>query len=106
LASAIQTGRGVYLLDLVGGAEMTADAVILPLKLEHQGGIERIVFRCRIARGLLDARLAEQPAVFVERLASWIEREFEQLREQALKSIRSGQRLFELGIDQGRPGPF
>jgi hypothetical protein len=42
----------------------------------------------------------------VERLAPWIEREFEQVREQALKSIRSDKRLFELGIDQGRPGPF
>jgi hypothetical protein len=106
LASSIRTGRGVYLLELVGDVEMAADAVTLPLKLEHQGGIERIVFRCRIARGLVDGQLAEQPAVFVERLAPWIEREFEQVREQALKSIRSDQRLFELGIDQGRPGPF
>jgi hypothetical protein len=106
LASAIRTGRGVYLLDLVGDVEMAADAFILPLKLEHQGGIERIVFRCRIARALLDGHLPEQPAVLVERLAPWIEREFEQVREQALKSIRSDKRLFELGIDQGRPGPF
>ncbi len=106
MASAIRTGRGVYLLDLVGGVETAADAVILPLKLEHQGGIERIVFRCRIARVLLDRWSAEQPAVLVERLVPWIEREFEQVREQALKSIRSDQRLFELAIDQGRPGPF
>jgi hypothetical protein len=50
--------------------------------------------------------LAEQPAVLVERLAPWIEREFEQVREQALKSIRSEKRPFELGIDQGHAGPF
>lgn len=106
MASAIRTGRGVYLLDLVGGVESAADAVILPLKLEHRGGIERIVFRCRIARVLLDGQLAEQPAALVERLAPWIAREFEQIREQSLKSIRSDQRLFELAIDQGRPGPF
>ena len=102
----IRTGRGVYLLDLVGEVEEAADAVILPLKLEHQGGIKRMVFRCRIARALLDGRLGEQPAVFVEWLSPWIEREFEQVREQAIKSIRSDNRLFELSLDQDRRGPF
>ena len=42
----------------------------------------------------------------VERLGSWIEREFEQVREQALKTIRSEKRLMELSFDSANRGPF
>ncbi len=106
MANRLQTGRGVYILDLVGEAELIADAVIVQLKLEHQGGMERVVFRCRIAKSLLGTDAAEQPVVLVDRLAPWIAPEFEQVREAALKSIRTGKKLFELTFDQSRPGPF
>ncbi len=106
MAIAFRTGRGWYLLDLAGSIEATADAIILPLKLEHQGGIERVVLRCRIARALLDRPSAEHSAAALEWLAPRIEREFEQVREQALKSIRNDKRLFELSFDQGVAGPL
>jgi len=106
LAIPIRSGRGNYLLDLVGDAEMGGDLVVLQLKLEHQGGIERIVFRCRIARVLLESQLAEQPAALVERLAPWIVQEFEQVREAALKSIRTERQPYELSFDRDRAGPF
>lgn len=106
MANRLQTGRGVYILDLVGEAELIADAVILPLKLEHQGGMERVVFRCRIAKALLGFDAAERPALLVDRLVPWIAPEFEQVREAALKSIRTGKKLFELAFDQSKRGPF
>jgi len=106
LANRLQTGRGVYILDLVGEPELIADAIILQLKLEHQGGMERVVFRCRIAKSLLGSDAAERPAVLVDRLVPWIALEFEQVREAALKSIRTQKKLFELTFDQSSPGPF
>ncbi len=106
MANRLQTGRGVYLLDLAGDPEVSADAVILPLKLEHEAGMERILFRCRIAKSLLDSDAAEPTADLVGRLASWIAPEFEQVREAALKSIRTEKKLFELSFDSSSTGPF
>lgn len=68
--------------------------------------MERVVFRCRVAKSLLGTDAAEQPVVLVDRLAPWIAPEFEQVREAALKSIRTEKKLFELTFDQNRPGPF
>jgi len=93
-------------LDLAGEAEPAADGIVLPLKLEHQGGIERIVFRCRIERARFESPSAERPEVLVERVAPLIEREFEYVREQALKSIRSDKKLFEFRINPGPCGPL
>lgn len=106
MANRLQTGRGVYIFDLVGEAELIADAIVLQLKLEHQGGMERVVFRCRIAKSLLGSDAVERPAVLVDRLVPWIAPEFEQVREAALKSIRTEKKLFELTFDKTRPGPF
>ena len=106
MTNRLQTGRGVYILDLVGEAELIADAIVLQLRLEHQGGMERVVLRCRIAKSLLGSDAAERPALLVERLVPWIAPEFEQVREAALKSIRTEKKLFELTFDKTRPGPF
>jgi len=68
--------------------------------------MERVVFRCRIAKSLLGSDAVGPPVVLVDRLVPWIAPEFEQVREAALKSIRTGKKLFELAFDQSRPGPF
>ncbi len=106
MSNRLQTGRGVYILDQVGEAELIYDAIILQLKLEHQGGMERVVFRCRIAESLLGADAVKSPSALVELLAPWIAPEFEQVREAALKSIRTEKKLFELTFDKSRRGPF
>lgn len=74
------------------------------LSLERADGIERVVFRCRVAEVLLAPGGA--PDVIPERIVSWVEREFEQTREAALKSIRSEQKLFELVFDRDPRGPW
>ncbi len=102
----LETSRGPYLLDLAGEAEVEPDSVLLTLKLEHLGGMERVGFRCRIARALVGAAPGLDAGALRERLAPWVAHEFEQLREQALKSIRSDGRLFELSFDEERRGPF
>ncbi len=40
------------------------------------------------------------------RLQPWVEREFEMLREAALKSIRSERKLYEVALDDSNRGPF
>jgi len=42
----------------------------------------------------------------IERIAPWLEREFEQTREAALKSIRTERHLLEISFDPTNPGPF
>jgi hypothetical protein len=62
------------------------------------------VIRCRIASELMgQAPLAE---AIVEKLKGWLAREFESVREAALKAIRSERRLHEITFDQTNPGPF
>jgi hypothetical protein len=92
----LRTGRGIYRLAAAAPSEDAPDAVTLTLALERADGIERVVFRCHIARALLDAAQADD---LMARLAPWIERDFEQIREAALKSIRTERRLFELAFD-------
>ncbi len=94
------------MLDLAGEAEVEPDSVLLTLKLEHLGGLERVGFRCRIARALIGVAPGLEAGALRDRLAPWVSREFEQLREQALKSIRSDRTLFELSFDEERRGPF
>ncbi|MGH7841839.1 MAG: hypothetical protein ACREQD_13210 [Candidatus Binataceae bacterium] len=79
-------------------------SLMLTLALERADGIERIVFKSRVARELLDND--QEPEYLIARLTPWIEHEFEQVREAALKSIRTERRLFELIFDSGEPGPF
>lgn len=83
--------------------EHPAGATVLTLALERADGIEKVVLRCRIASGLLAG--AADSAV-LEKLKPWFEREFEMTRENALKSIRSERKLFELSFDESNRGPF
>jgi hypothetical protein len=104
LAVQIRTARGNYKLSLAGAAEKVAGCVIFTLSLERADGIERVVFRCRVEEALLapDEALDAMPG----RIASWVEREFEQTREAALKSIRSERKLYEVVFDSNHRGPF
>lgn len=99
----IRTGRGPYRLVEAAPAAIEAGAVVLTLALERTDGIERVVFRCRIASELTGA--VPMPEL-VTRMQPWAEREFEMTREAALKSIRSERKLYEIAFDSVNRGPF
>ena len=102
----LNTARGAYRLSLV---EQTAAGVgpwMLTLSAEHAGGLEKFAFRCHIAPELLEEAAIADPTVACARLAGWLEKQFEQIREAALKSIRSERRLAEIEFDEACPGPF
>jgi hypothetical protein len=106
MASELRTGRGAYHLALAAPPEIDANEIVLTLALERADGIERVVFRCRINRALIDSASAPDADAIAARLAPWIEREFEATREAALKSIRSERRLHEILFDPNNRGPF
>jgi hypothetical protein len=106
LAVQIRTGRGNYKLSLAGAPEKAAGWVIFTLSLERADGIERVAFRCRVAEALLAPGEASEVGAIPERIVSWVEREFEQTREAALKSIRSERKLYEVVFDGDHRGPF
>jgi hypothetical protein len=103
LAISIPTGRGIYLIDLAGKIEVEGTTIVVPLKLEHQGGLERIALLCRIDRAG-DEAADDQGQRLIALVAPSIEQDFERVREQALKSIRNDKRLFELHIDPTSAG--
>jgi hypothetical protein len=88
LAVRLQTARGAYLLSVIGEPERSQAGAVVTLNLERTDGIERIAFRCAIG-----AALAARALPIEESLAPWIQRQFETLREAALKSIRSEGKL-------------
>jgi len=104
LAVSIKTGRGDYLLKTVAPDQREAGAILLTVGLERSDGIERVVFRCRLAAGLVDPDTDAE--AIMRRLAPWLEREFEMTREHALKAIRSERRMLEIGFDASHRGPF
>ncbi len=77
---------------------------MLTLALERADGVERVVLRCRIAAAFIPNET--DATELLARLKPWFEREFEQTREAALKSIRSERRLHEIVFDRAHPGPF
>ncbi len=77
---------------------------MLTLSLERADGIEKVALKCCIATSLLGT--ADSPEKLIERIAPWLEREFEQTREAALKSIRAEHKLLEISFDAAHPGPF
>jgi hypothetical protein len=79
---------------------------VLTLSAEHAGGLEKFAFRCHIAPQLLEKAAITEPAAACTRIAGWMEKQFEQVREAALKSIRSEHRLAEIEFDQSSPSPF
>ena len=100
----MNTGRGIYAIVSARPIERNADSVVLTLSLERADGIEKVALTLRIANSLISA--ADSPETLIERIAPWLEREFEQTREAALKSIRTERKLLELTFDAERPGPF
>lgn len=103
----LETARGRYRLANAAEAERLPEALVMTLALEHADGMERVALRCRIGARLL----GESPASVntesvLARLAPWVEREFEQTRELALKSIRGERKLLELVFDESNRGPF
>ena len=100
----IVTGRGVYHLSAAGPLECSHDSILLMLAMERADSIERDVTRWRIAKDLIgDSPAAE---AIIEKLTSWLLREFERTREAALKAVRSERRLHEIRFDLANRGPF
>ena len=78
--------------------------MILTLSLDRADGIEKVALTFRIATALIGD--ADSPEKLIERIAPWLEREFEQTREAALKSIRTERKLLEISFDAEHPSPF
>ena len=100
----MKTARGNYAIANARPIERTADSIVLTLSVERTDGIEKVALRVRIATALIGD--ADSPEKLIERIAPWLEREFEQTREAALKSIRTERKLLEISFDAAHPGPF
>jgi hypothetical protein len=107
----INTGRGLYRLALAARPVITTDEIVLTLSFERADGLERVGFLCAIARALVE-ELPGEPhteaaaAAMLSRLVPWFEREFEQTREAALKSLRSERQPLRVRFDRAHAGPF
>ena len=102
----MKTGRGIYLIANARPIERTPDAVTLTLSLDRADGIEKVALRIRIATSLPTPADSASPENLIDRLTPWLEREFEQTREAALKSIRTEHKLLEITFNEKTPGPF
>jgi hypothetical protein len=105
LPTTLKTGRGIYAVESAAPIERSADSIVLTLKLVRSDGIENVALRVKIATSILRAA-NDSPEKLIERLTQWLEREFEQTREAALKTIRTERRLLEIVFDAGNRGPF
>ena len=106
MPTTLKTGRGIYTIASAAPLGRATGSVVLTLSLERTDGIEKVALRCRIATGLLGNAHLDSPEKLIERIAPWLEREFEQTREAALKSIRTERHLLEISFDPTNPGPF
>jgi hypothetical protein len=106
MAAELRTGRGVYRLSSAAAPEILPDAVVLTLVIERADGVERVGFRCRISNELLGSDVEPNNEDLSARMAPWVEREFEAVREAALKSIRTERTLHEVVFDTTNRGPF
>jgi hypothetical protein len=104
VAVLIKTSRGNYLLKPAGLDQQNSSSIVLTLVLERADGIERIAFRCRIAKELLEP-VVDADAILA-RVAPWLEREFEMTREKALRTIRGERKMLEVAFDANSRGPF
>lgn len=101
----INTARGVYLLRLGSELEETRETVAFTVVLERVDGIEQVALRCLIPTGQLSDDERANPEKIETRLENWLQSGFEQIREAALKSIRSERRLWEARFLDA-PGPL
>ncbi|HXR25477.1 MAG TPA: hypothetical protein VN742_08965 [Candidatus Binataceae bacterium] len=104
MATQLRTSRGLYRMVAVGPLEAGPGEIALTAALERADGIERVVLRFRVVRDQPGPPPAAEQ--LLAQLGPWIEREFEQTREAALKSIRSERKVLEIVFDRERPGPF
>jgi len=94
-------------LALAATPVVTADEITLTLSFERADGLERVAFLCTITRAIVEAPPGEPDAeTILSRLVPWFEREFEQTREAALKSLRSERKPLTVRFDREHPGPF
>lgn len=100
MAPTIKSGRGIYHLKSAAAPEQSGSEWVLTVALDRADGIERVAMRCRVAAPSADSG-GEHTAIaaVLARIAPMIERDFEHLREEALKSIRVERRLFEVAFD-------
>jgi hypothetical protein len=101
----INTARGVYNLRLGSELEPEGEAVGVTLVLERADGIERVSMRCVIPVTQVSQEDSADPGKIEARLEEWLTPAFEQIRETALKSIRSERRLWEARFIDA-PGPW
>jgi hypothetical protein len=99
-------------LRLAGPPAPGADEVTLTLAFERADGLERVGFLCAVARAIAGSAGdfgdggGSGAEALLARLAPWLEREFEQTREAALKSLRAERRPLVMRFDREHPGPF
>jgi hypothetical protein len=97
-------------LSLAAPPAITADEITLTLSFERADGLERVGFLCLIARAIAEAPNQSDNASNLDgilmRVAPWFEREFEQTREAALKSLRGERKPHVVRFDREHPGPF
>ena len=105
MPATLTTGRGTYAVESAAPPERGSDSMVLMISLARADGIEKVAFRCRIATVMLQST-DDSPDKLIQRLAPWLEREFEQTREAALKTMRTEHRLLEISFDSAHPGPF
>jgi hypothetical protein len=100
LAQSIKSGRGIYHLKSAAAPERADNSWTLTIALERADGIEKIVLRCRVpVPPRTNASETAAVADLLDRIAPAIERDFEHLREETLKSIRTEHRLFEFALE-------
>ena len=100
----LRTGRGLYRLVVAAPSHDDHNDRVLTLALERADGIERVVVICRVAIELIAPDQDDDHLLAT--LTPWVERDFEQVREAALKTIRSERKLHEFSFANDRPGPF
>jgi hypothetical protein len=100
----LNTSRGAYRLALVEQSGAAAGPWVLTLSTEHTGGLEKFAFRCVVSPAYLQKAGINDPSAACIGLARWLEREFEKVRETALKSIRSERRLADIFVEDDPAG--
>jgi hypothetical protein len=105
LRTTLKSGRGIYAIENAAPIDRRANSIVLTLKLVRADGIENVALRVKIATSIYQST-DDSPEKLIERLAPWLEHEFEQTREAALKTIRTEHHLLEVSFDATNPGPF
>ena len=101
----INTARGVYTVRIAAEPESMGEAVGLTIVLERVDGVERVALRCIVPAARMPADYLDHPENIQAQLEQWVIAGFEQIREAALKSIRSAGQMWEARFIDA-PGPW